>query len=182
MNIEKSNLFSDVRIFTPNVYRDNRGFFLESYNNAIDEELNVKFYQDNQSMSSKYVLRGLHYQWDEPMGKLVRVVVGSVLDVIVDLRKDSSTYGMYEKYFLSGDNFKQLWVPPGFGHAILSLEDNTQFVYKCSSLHNSSCEGCIYPFDESINIDWGVDKEDILLSEKDKNANNFEHYKNNPKF
>jgi dTDP-4-dehydrorhamnose 3,5-epimerase len=182
MNIEKSDLFPEVVTFTPNVYRDNRGFFLESYNNNIEKELNLNFYQDNHSMSSKNVLRGIHYQWNKPMGKLVRVVVGSVLDVIVDLRKDSETYGKYEKYILSGDNFKQLWVPPGFGHAILSLEDNTHFVYKCSSLHNPSCEGCIYPFDETIGIDWGIDSKDIILSEKDKNSNSFEFYKKNSKF
>jgi dTDP-4-dehydrorhamnose 3,5-epimerase len=182
MNIERSSLFPEVIVFTPNVYRDNRGFFLESYNSHIDDELNLTFYQDNHSKSSKSVLRGIHYQWDKPMGKLVRVVVGSVMDVVVDLRKDSPTYGRYEKYLLSDQNFKQLWVPPGFGHAFLSLEDNTHFVYKCSSLHNSSCEGCIYPLDSTINIDWEVNPEDIILSEKDKSAINFEQYKNDPKF
>jgi len=182
MTISYSNIFSEVRIFTPNVYKDSRGFFLECFNLDMQKELDVVFYQDNHSKSQKNVIRGIHYQWDKPMGKLCRVVKGSGLDVIVDLRPNSSTYGKSESFILSEDNFIQIWVPEGFGHGFLSLEDNTHLCYKCSTKHNGISEGSIYPFDSTLNIEWGISIKEVILSEKDKNAQSFEQYKLNPKF
>jgi dTDP-4-dehydrorhamnose 3,5-epimerase len=116
------------------------------------------------------------------MGKLCRVVKGSGIDVIVDLRKSSPTYGQHETFLLTEDNFLQVWVPEGFGHGFLSLEDNTHFCYKCSSLHNGDSEGSIYPFDSDLNINWTINANDAVLSEKDINAQFFQTYKSNPKF
>lgn len=182
MIINQSNIFPEVKTFIPNVYKDHRGFFTETFNDKINKELGVTFYQDNQSCSKKHVIRGIHYQWDKPMGKLCRIIKGSGIDVLVDLRKDSPTYGKYETIFLSDKNFIQVWVPEGFGHGFLALEDDTHFCYKCSALHNSESEGSIYPFDPTLNINWEISMDDAILSEKDKNAQSFEQYKLNPKF
>jgi len=182
MTVSYSNIFPEVRIFTPNVYKDNRGFFLECFNLDMQKELDVVFYQDNHSKSQKNVIRGIHYQWDKPMGKLCRVIKGSGLDVIVDLRPNSSTYGKSESFILSEDNFIQVWVPEGFGHGFLSLEDDTHLCYKCSAKHNGISEGSIYPFDSTLNIEWRISINEAILSEKDKNAQSFEQYKLNPKF
>lgn len=182
MTIKNSDIFPNVKFFIPSVYRDFRGFFLESFNKDIQEKLNVSFYQDNHSLSKRNVIRGIHYQWDKPMGKLCRVVKGSGLDVLVDLRQNSPTYGKSETIFLSDENFIQVWVPEGFGHGFLSLEENTHFCYKCSSLHNGKNEGSIYPFDPTLNINWGIKVEEAILSEKDKNAQSFKQYELNPKF
>jgi dTDP-4-dehydrorhamnose 3,5-epimerase len=182
MQVIQSNTFTEVKTFTPNVYKDHRGFFVETFNIKIQDELGVTFYQDNHHKSLKNVIRGIHYQWDKPMGKLCRVVKGSGIDVIVDLRKSSPTYGQHETFLLTEDNFLQVWVPEGFGHGFLSLEDNTHFCYKCSSLHNGDSEGSIYPFDPDLNINWTINANDAVLSEKDTNAQFFQTYKSNPKF
>jgi len=182
MKIIQSNVFPEVKTFIPNVYSDHRGFFVETYNSFIQKELKVVFYQDNHHKSNKNVIRGIHYQWDKPMGKLGRVVKGSGIDVVVDLRSNSPTYGQHESFYLSEDNFIQIWVPEGFGHGFLSLEDNTHFCYKCSALHNGASESSIYPFDPSLNIDWTITSLEVVLSEKDKKAQSFETYKLNPKF
>ena len=182
MNITQSNIFPEVKLFTPTVYKDHRGFFTETFNSKIQDELIVTFYQDNHHCSKKYVIRGIHYQWDKPMGKLCRVVKGSGLDVLVDLRSNSSTYGQSETIFLSDNNFIQIWVPEGFGHGFLALEEDTHFCYKCSALHNGISEGSIYPFDPILNINWGVNITKVILSEKDKIAQSFNDYKLNPKF
>lgn len=182
MKITKSNIFKEVKIFTSNVYVDDRGFFTETFNSVIKNELNVDFLQDNHSKSKKNVLRGIHYQWDEPMGKLCRVVSGSGFDFVIDLRVESITFGKYDFIFLSEENFKQVWVPPGFGHAFLSLEDNTQLLYKCTSLFNPNSDGSISPLDDNLNIDWPVRSELLILSEKDKKSQSFSDYKKNPKF
>ena len=182
MNITQSNIFPEVKLFTPTVYKDHRGFFTETFNSKIQDELKVTFYQDNHHCSKKYVIRGIHYQWDKPMGKLCRVVKGSGLDVLVDLRSNSSTYGQSETIFLSDNNFIQIWVPEGFGHGFLALEEDTHFCYKCSALHNGISEGSIYPFDPILNINWGVNITKVILSEKDKIAQSFNDYKLNPKF
>jgi dTDP-4-dehydrorhamnose 3,5-epimerase len=182
MNIYYSSLFPEVRTFIPNVYKDHRGFFTETFNLEIQNELNVTFYQDNHHRSDKYVIRGIHYQWNKPMGKLCRVVKGSGIDVIVDLRPNSPTYGKHEAFMLTEDNFLQIWVPEGFGHGFMSLEDDTHFCYKCSALHNGSSEGSIYPFDSDLDIMWGIMSKEAILSEKDKHAQSFENYKLNPKF
>lgn len=182
MNITESILFPEVKIFTPIVYEDYRGFFTETYNTNISDILGVAFYQDNHSKSKKNVVRGIHYQWDKPMGKLVRVVKGSGIDIVVDLRNNSETFGQHELFEISEQNFKMVWVPEGFGHAFLSLEDDTHLCYKCSASHNSVNEGAINPLDRAINITWPVPVENLILSEKDRNAQSFADYKLNPKF
>ena len=176
MEIIKSKIFKDVRTFIPTVYNDNRGFFMESFNQKIQDELSVNFIQDNHSKSKKGVIRGLHYQWDKPMGKLVRVVKGSGLDVIVDIRKNSDTFGYWESFELSENNHHILWAPPGFAHGFLSFEDETHLCYKTTSLHNSECEGAINPLDSDLNIDWLMDNSSIILSDKDKSAQSFNEY------
>ena len=172
----KRTFFDEVKIFKPEVYFDHRGFFTESFNNIIEEELNESFIQDNHSKSYKNVLRGLHYQWDKPMGKLLRVVSGSGLDVIVDIRKNSDTFGHWESFELSEDNHHILWVPPGFAQGFLSFEDETHLCYKTTALHNSECEGAINPLDNNLNVDWSIDSSSIILSDKDSSAQSFNDY------
>lgn len=153
---------------TPKVFGDDRGYFFEPYNKKAFTEAGIAddFVQDNQSLSNKGVLRGLHFQ-NPPyaQGKLVRVISGSVLDVAVDIRKGSPTYGQYHRVLLSGDNKKTFWVPAGFAHGFVTLEDNTIFSYKCTGLYNKESEGSILWNDADLNIDWGL--ENPILSEKD---------------
>jgi len=182
MEVLQSKVFKDVKVFIPTVYTDTRGFFMESYNQQIQNILDIEFLQDNHSKSKRGVIRGLHYQWDAPMGKLVRVPIGSGIDVIVDIRKDSPTFGMSEQFELSDVTNKIVWVPPGFAHGFISLQDNTHLMYKNTALHNSAAEGAIHPFDVRLNIDWGMHKSQIILSEKDNLAQSFSDYKKDPKF
>jgi len=182
-SIEKTK-FDEVLVITPRVYEDDRGYFCETYNveNLKNLDFTEEMLQDSQSASKKNVIRGLHYQWEGPMGKLVRAVRGSVRDVVVDIRKGSPTYGEHMSIVLSCENHKQLWVPAGFAHGILSLEDNTTVTYKCSSVYNSNGEGAINPFDSSLDIDWGILKEEAILSPKDMTAQTFGEYDMEPKF
>lgn len=156
---------------TPDVFGDDRGYFFESFNSRKFGEagVNADFVQDNQSLSSKGVLRGLHFQ-NPPheQGKLVRVLMGSVLDVAVDIRRGSPTYGQHHKVLLSGENKKIFWIPPGFAHGFLTLEDHTVFSYKCSGFYNKESEGSIKWNDPDLAIEWNVD--DPNLSEKDNVA------------
>jgi dTDP-4-dehydrorhamnose 3,5-epimerase len=174
--------FDVVKLFVPKVHYDDRGFFLESYNSIIQNELNVNFVQDNHSKSKKNVVRGLHYQWEPVMGKLVRVVKGKGYDVVVDIRKDSPTYGQYEKFFLSEDNFNMVWVPGGFAHGFISLEDDTHLLYRTSGLYNKLADGAINPLCKTLNIDWEMDELELILSDKDRSAQSFLDYKLDPKF
>lgn len=174
--------FDIVKVFTPKVYYDDRGFFLESFNSIINNVTGVNFIQDNHSKSKKYVVRGLHYQWESPMGKLVRVVKGKGIDVIVDIRQNSPTYGQYDKVELSEDNFNIVWVPPGFAHGFMSLEDDTHLIYKTSVYYNSLADGSINPLCSDLNINWGVSKDNIILSDKDNTSQSFSQYSQNPKF
>jgi len=174
--------FNDVKLFIPAVYRDDRGYFTESYNQKIQDELNVTFLQDNHSKSKQYVIRGLHYQWDKPMGKLLRVVSGAGIDVIVDIRKNSPTYGEHQSFKLTDENFNMLWVPPGFAQGFLALEKDTHLCYKTTALHNGSAESSIHPIESGLDIDWSIPDKAILLSEKDKTAQTFDDYKKDPKF
>lgn len=155
----------------PKVFGDDRGYFYESYNKALFENFGIdhEFVQDNQSLSNRGVLRGLHFQ-NPPyaQGKLVRVIQGSVLDVVVDIRKGSPTYGQHHKVMLSGENKLMFWVPPGFAHGFATLEDQTIFSYKCTNLYNKESEGSVLWNDPALNIDWGL--ESPLLSEKDREA------------
>jgi len=166
---------SGVLILEPRVFKDDRGSFCETFNERNFEEnvLNgLKFVQDNQSISSKNVLRGLHFQ-NPPyaQGKLVRVIVGSVLDVAVDIRKDSPTYGKHVKVELTADNNRQFWIPPGFAHGFLALEDDTIFSYKCTNYYSPESEGSIKWSDPDLKIDWSINAP--IVSEKDQEAEDF---------
>jgi len=167
-----------LTIIKPRVFNDERGYFYESYNKTSFAEngLDIEFVQDNQSLSQKGVLRGLHFQappFDQ--GKLVRVIQGSVLDVAVDIRPNSPTYGKYESIMLSGENKTQFWIPPGFAHGFITLEDNTIFCYKCTGPYSKESEGAILWNDSQLNINWGIDNP--LVSEKDQEAQLFKHFK-----
>ena len=168
MEIIKTSI-EGLLIIKPDVFKDERGYFFESYNKErfAKEGLMMNFVQDNESKSSKGVLRGLHFQKPPyAQGKLVRVVKGSVMDVAVDLRKDSPTYGRWESGILSEDNKEMFWIPEGFAHGFLTLEDNTIFNYKCTNVYNKESEGSILWNDPDINIEWNI--ENPILSEKDK--------------
>ena len=172
MNIQETAI-KDLLLISPTVYKDDRGYFSESYNKKnLEHMLDAEFVQDNESMSQKGVLRGLHFQKPPyAQGKLVRVVTGSVLDVTVDLRKDSSTYGHHFKHVLSFENKHQLYIPEGFAHGFLVLEDNTIFSYKCTAYYNRASEASLLWNDNTLKIDWNV--KGPILSEKDINAEKF---------
>lgn len=158
-------------VIDPKVFGDERGYFFESFNAEIYRKAGLEedFVQDNESRSMKGVLRGLHFQ--EPpyaQGKLIRVARGSVLDVSVDIRKDSPTFGKWVAYELSEHNKRQLWIPPGFAHGFVTLEDDTIFIYKCSNIYKKESENSIRWNDADLNIDWGIS--DPIVSEKDKVA------------
>ncbi|MGI9533217.1 dTDP-4-dehydrorhamnose 3,5-epimerase [Lutimonas sp.] len=172
MILEKTHI-EDVILLTPRVYKDDRGYFMESYNQKkVEILIKDKFVQDNESVSHKDVLRGLHLQQPPfAQSKLIRVIKGSILDVAVDLRKDSNTYGQHFKHVLSGENKKQLYVPVGFAHGFLSLEDDTILNYKCSDYYNAGAEASILWNDPDLKIDWGI--ENPNLAEKDQMAENF---------
>ncbi|MCL4129291.1 UNVERIFIED_CONTAM: hypothetical protein GTU68_037593 [Idotea baltica] len=175
MKIKKTNI-KDLLIVTPAVFNDSRGYFSESYNKKHLENLvNDEFVQDNESLSHKGVLRGLHFQ-NPPhtQAKLVRVITGSVLDVVVDIRKGSATYGQHFKQILSSKNKTQLYVPKGFAHGFAVLEDNTIFSYKCSDYYNKASESAILWNDTTLNIDWQINNP--IISEKDKIAENFANF------
>lgn len=168
----------EVILFRPRVFSDARGSFFESYNQNSIREIGITniFVQDNQSQSSKGVLRGLHYQLGEyAQAKLVRVIKGSVYDVAVDIRKGSPTYGKYFGAILSEENKLQMLVPRGFAHGFIVLEDETIFAYKCDNFYDKASEGGIIWNDPSICIDWQMDTKDILLSEKDEVLPNLEN-------
>ena len=170
MLFEKTNI-DGVFVITPNFIGDSRGYFVERYRKEIfDKEVGViEFIQDNQSLSSKGVLRGLHLQLEYPQGKLVRVIKGKVFDVGVDLRADSATYGKWHGEILSDENKKQLYIPPKFAHGFLVLSDEAEFVYKCTEFYHGEDESGIIWNDSDIAIDWPVDEiDEIILSDKDK--------------
>jgi len=157
-------------IIEPTRHGDSRGYFMETYNlNDMKEAgLDMVFVQDNQSMSKKGVLRGLHYQKQYPQGKLVRVIKGEVFDVAVDIRKGSSTYGQWYGENLSEENSKQFYISPGFAHGFLVLSDYAEFCYKCTDFYRPGDEGGIRWNDPDINISWPQIEGELLLSEKDK--------------
>lgn len=146
----------DVYVIEPKAFGDKRGYFMETYNenDFISVGLNYKFVQDNQSSSTKGVLRGLHFQKKHPQAKLVRVISGEVFDVAVDLRKDSATYGQWIGVVLSSENKKQLLIPKGFAHGFLVLSDHAEFVYKCDDFYHPEDEGGIMYNDADIGIEW----------------------------
>lgn len=155
MNIIETSI-PDVKLLEPKVFGDERGFFMETFrDNWFREHVADRtFVQENHSKSSKNVLRGLHYQMNHTQGKLVRVVSGSVFDVAVDLRKSSPTFGKWFGAVLSAENKRQLWVPEGFAHGFYTLEDNTEFVYKCTDYYDPSSEHSLLWNDPTVGIDW----------------------------
>ncbi|MBR2586911.1 dTDP-4-dehydrorhamnose 3,5-epimerase [Candidatus Saccharibacteria bacterium] len=169
LNFEKTPI-KDVYIITPKVFGDSRGYFMETFSDKDFKSagLNYTFVQDNQSSSTKGVLRGLHFQKTHPQAKLVRVLNGEVFDVAVDLREGSETYGKYVGVILSGDNKKQLLIPRGFAHGFLVLSDTAEFAYKCDEFYHPEDEGGL-PFDDpEIKIDWPSLDVEYKLSEKDQ--------------
>lgn len=178
MQVLKTHI-DGVHVLEPKVFGDKRGYFIESFNqkvfnNSIGTE-EFEFVQDNESMSSKDVLRGLHFQrppFDQ--GKLVRVVQGKVLDVVVDIRTGSKTYGQSFSIVLDGDQKKMMWIPPGMAHGFVSLQDRTIFAYKCTQYYEPSSEGCIAWNDPDLNIDWGV--KEPIISEKDQKGELFKDF------
>jgi dTDP-4-dehydrorhamnose 3,5-epimerase len=164
-------------IIQPKVFEDNRGYFYESYNESLFRQngIDQHFVQDNQSLSHTGVLRGLHFQrppYDQ--GKLVRIVKGAVLDVAVDIRKNSPTYGKHFSIELTEENKTMFWVPSGFAHGFLTLRDNTIFSYKCTNFFNKESEDCILWNDTSLGINWGIELPQ--LSEKDKTGKLFNEF------
>lgn len=162
-------------IVEPTVFGDSRGFFMESYSERDFAEIGIldKFVQDNHSKSARGVLRGLHFQRAHTQGKLVRVISGAVLDVAVDLRPGSRTYGAAHSVELSADNKRMFYIPPRFAHGFLTLEDNTEFIYKCTDYYDPSSDGGIMWNDQDLYIDWqferyGIDKKHLNISDKDK--------------
>jgi dTDP-4-dehydrorhamnose 3,5-epimerase len=160
----------EVILFEPKVFGDERGFFMESFNQQVFELAvgkSVNFVQDNHSKSSKNVLRGLHYQIKNPQGKLVRVTQGKVFDVAVDIRKSSPTFGKWVGEILSAENKKQLWVPEGFAHGFVTMSETAEFLYKTTNYYSPENERCIFWGDRDIAVEWPC-AEPLKLSEKDK--------------
>lgn len=159
-------------ILEPKVFEDKRGYFFESYNKEVFDEIlgqKTSFIQDNESYSSKATLRGLHYQMGEyAQAKLVRVIQGKVLDIAVDIRVNSPTFGQHISLILSEDNKKQLFVPRGFAHGFVVLSNNALFSYKCDNFYNKESERGIIYNDVQLNIDWKLGEEDLIISDKDK--------------
>lgn len=164
------NGIEGLAVIEPKVFGDARGYFVETYNEQDMKEagLDLVFVQDNQSFSSKGVLRGLHFQKEYPQGKLVRVVQGEVYDVAVDLRTGSPTYGKYYGVILSETNFKQMYIPKGFAHGFVVLSDTALFCYKCTDFYHPNDEGGLMYNDPDIGVDWPIEGLEIKLSDKDK--------------
>ena len=161
---------ADVLLLEPRVFGDARGFFLESYNEQVFADatgLKVHFVQDNHSRSQRHVLRGMHYQAERPQGKLVRVVAGAVFDVVVDIRRDSPTYGNWVGVELSVDNQRQLWIAPGLAHGFLVLSESADFLYKTTEYYHPASERCLAWNDPLVAIDWPLGASQPLVSDKD---------------
>ena len=173
MEIVKTSL-EGLLVIKPKIFADDRGHFFESWSKAAFEKegLDINFVQDNQSLSAKGVLRGLHFQ-NPPFaqGKLVSVIIGAVMDVVVDIRKNSATFGKHFPLVLSGENKISFWIPPGFAHGFITLEEDTIFSYKCTEVYNKQSEGSIVWNDKDLNIDWGM--EDPIVSGKDAESPTF---------
>ncbi len=175
----------DVKIIEPAVFGDNRGFFTESYSERDFKEvgINTDFIQDNQSLSAQAgVMRGLHFQRGKAaQTKLIRVVTGAVLDLIVDVRKGSPTYKQWEGYIISASNHRQLLVPKGFAHGFVTLTDNVNFLYKCDNYYDASADGGFSFKTPELGIEWPIDFDQAITSEKDANQPTFTEFeKDNP--
>lgn len=166
-----------VKLIEPKVFGDERGFFMETWNEKAFREagIDATFVQDNHSRSVKNTLRGLHYQIKQPQGKLVRVTRGEVFDVAVDLRTNSPTFGQWVGEYLSEENNRMLWVPPGFAHGFLVTSDTADFQYKCTDFYAPEHERAIQWNDPNLSINWGASNpEELLLSDKDKYASSLD--------
>ncbi len=170
INVTKCEI-EGLYIIEPTVFKDERGYFVETYhrNDFVEKGLDMVFVQDNQSMSTKGVLRGLHFQKEHPQGKLVRVLRGEVFDVAVDLRKDSETYGKWFGLVLSAENKKQFYISEGFAHGFLVLSEEAEFAYKCTDFYHPGDEGGVIWNDPDIGIEWPIEGMDLIISEKDRN-------------
>jgi dTDP-4-dehydrorhamnose 3,5-epimerase len=180
MNFIPTNL-EGCFVLEPNIIKDERGYFMESFNeNTFQKALGIKihFVQDNQSFSTKGVLRGLHYQvGNYAQSKLVRVLTGEILDVAVDIRPNSKTFGKYFSTVLSVENQKQLFIPAGFAHGFLVLSDSATLYYKCDNFYSKESEGGIIYNDQTLNINWGEEQTNWIISEKDRNLPSLENSK-----
>jgi dTDP-4-dehydrorhamnose 3,5-epimerase len=180
MKVTETKLLGSF-IIEPQVFRDKRGYFIESFNQKSFNQhtgLDITFVQDNESLSSKGVLRGLHYQKGKfAQAKLIRVIKGKILDVVVDIRPGSKTFGEHVSVELSEDNKAQFYIPRGFAHGFLVLEDNTIVSYKCDNYYNKSEEAGIIYNDKYLDIDWLLPEQDLILSTKDKELPNFDNVK-----
>ena len=177
MDVSTTNI-EGLLVIQPKVFGDERGYFFESFRDDVlnNHGVSSKFVQDNQSKSNKGILRGLHFQKaPHAQGKLVRVVKGAILDIALDIRTNSPTYGHHFSIELNEVNKTIFYIPPGFAHGFLTLEDNTLFSYKCTNYYNLESEGSVLWNSASLNIDWGI--ENPILSEKDKTAPNFMDFK-----
>ena len=178
MNVTETKL-KGCFVIEPSVYEDSRGYFFESFNQEKFNELincNMNFVQDNESFSSKGVLRGLHYQiGKDSQSKLVRVIKGNVLDVAVDIRKDSQTFGEHVSIELSEENKKQIFIPKGFAHGFVVLSDTAIFAYKCDNYYNKDAEAGIIYNDSILQIDWRLHQQEIIVSDKDLILPNFKN-------
>lgn len=174
--IEQCGQIEGLYLIQPTVFGDNRGYFMETYNHNEFKELGLDmvFVQDNQSKSTKGVLRGMHYQKEHTQGKLVRVISGKVYDVVVDIRKDSKTYGQWYGATLSAEEKNMMYVPEGFAHGFYVLSDTAEFLYKCTDFYDPSSEAGIMWNDPTIRIDWPIPEgETPIISEKDTKHPNF---------
>ena len=162
----------EVLLFQPHTHGDDRGFFMETFrlSHFRDRGLEVEFVQDNHSRSRRNTLRGLHFQLENPQGKLVRVLSGEVFDVAVDLRRSSPTFGRWIGEYLSSENNKQLWIPPGFAHGFYVTSDTADLAYKCTDYYSAGDDYSLLWSDPNIGIEWPNHAEEPLLSEKDSNA------------
>ena len=180
MNFIPTNL-EGCFVLEPKIIKDERGYFMESFNESTFQKalgIKIHFVQDNQSFSSKGVLRGLHYQTgNHAQSKLVRLLTGEILDVAVDIRPNSTTFGEYFSVVLSADNQKQLFIPVGFAHGFLVLSDSATLYYKCDNFYNKESEGGIIYNDQTLNINWGEEETNWIISEKDKSLPSLENSK-----
>jgi len=172
-----------VKLIERQEYEDDRGLFIQNYDNTVQEIIQNNIVQENISFSKKNTIRGLHYQWNQPMGKLVQCIDGNIIDIIVDIQKDSDTLGKVVFFELNKPNML-LWIPHGFAHGFLSQTENAIVKYLCTSLYNKDGEGAINIKDKKLNIidNLKIDIDKLIISVKDSNAQTFEDYLNNPKF
>lgn len=183
-NFKSNDILKDIIVISYDVFYDDRGKFVETFHEDYFSNygIDIKVSQENESVSAKNVIRGMHFQWDEPQGKLLRVLEGSIILVEVDIRPESPTLGKHCVIPLDSSKPKMVWIPPGFANGFLSLEDNTRVLYKCTAKYNPNAESSINPYDKTINIDWVnyLNKSKPIMSKKDVEAQSLNDWLNNP--